>query len=116
MNMYATHAAERKQLKSRTAQGRAQTASEETQKEATPVAPESHPHTDALINAIMNKSNATTKNTTNPVSAAVSPKTIHKPNLSYEKTATDGNETVEDILARRMRDHISINGPPKTSD
>jgi hypothetical protein len=116
MNIYATHAAERKQLKSRTAQGRAQTVSEQTQREATPVAPESHPHTDALMNAIMKKSNASAKNTTNPVSAAVSPKTIHKPDLSYEKKATDVNETVEDILARRMRDHISINGPPKASD
>lgn len=107
LNIYTTHAAERKQLRSRAAQERAQTASEQNN---------THPLTDALMNSIMNKSTAAAKTSTNPGSLAVSPKLIHKPDLSYEKKQTDGNETVEDILARRMRDHISINGPPKVSD
>lgn len=116
LNIYSTHASERKQLRSRTAQERAQIITEQTKKEnQANTVPESHPYTDAIMSSIMTKNNVPLKNISNP-SAAISPQVIHKPNLAYEKNAADGNETVEDILARRMRDHISINGPPKAND
>ena len=120
LNIYSTHAAERKQLRSRTAQERGQTATDQASKIATqgnPLVSDSHPLTDALINSIMNKS-ATAPRDTNDQSTLISPQSlIHKPNLSYDKKPIGGShETVEDILARRMRDHISVNGPPKQSD
>ena len=120
LNVYSTHAAERKQLRSRTAQERAQSATDQAiriEPKVDPVVSDSHPLTDALMNSIMNKSTSTTRNT-NDQSTSLLPKSIiHKPNLLYDKKQIGGShETVEDILARRMREHISVNGPPKQGD
>ena len=114
LNIYSTHASERKQLRSRTTQERAQTASDNQNilKEInndSAITAIPHPYTDVIMASIMQK-------TSSPFEA---PQIIHKPNLSYDKKSKEGlnnQETVEDILARRMRDHITVNGPPKVNN
>ena len=54
---------------------------------------EEHPHTDTIIQNIMNKNNP--KSTSN----------IHKPNMEVKKK--EPVESVEDILARRMREQLA---------
>lgn len=141
LNLYSTHAAERKHLRSRTAEekkyntfseaatpddGFRKTISfnedqntiqhiQKNYEDMKPVIEEKHPYTDALLQSIMNKGAAAPKPKSPepaPRSPEPAPSSFHKPNLGYTKTegSTEsvkaGVDTVEDILARRMREQI----------
>ena len=128
MAIYSTHAAERKQLRSRTAEDQKGRKTPDGSKDESHLkknvsfnmgnnneleisggnnatSSESHPYTNAIMQSLMAKS------------AATEPKgpTIHKPNFEVSKSppTTLGSETkhesMEDILARRMREQMLAN-------
>jgi hypothetical protein len=149
LNLYSTHAAERKHLRSRTAEEKkfntfsgAATPDDGFRKmvsfhedqntiqqihkqyeDSKPAIEEHHPYTDALLQSIMNKGSvvatprsveSSSQKIAEPVPKSPEPalSTFHKPNLGYTKTegSTEsvkaGVDTVEDILARRMREQM----------